>query len=128
MPGKRLSTRRRKRAFTWGRYAETIAAIYLMAKGYWVLARRFRTPQGEIDLIVRRGNSIAFVEVKARASLRHCLEAVTPHSECRLSRAAGIWLAQRPFYASFTWRYDIVAIRPWRLPVHVISAFEARET
>lgn len=126
-PPRKAITRRRQRAFIWGTYAEVIAAIYLMAKGYVVLARRFRTPQGEIDLIARRASTIAFVEVKARASLSQCLEAVTPRAEWRLSRAAGLWLARNPSYAPFTLRYDILAIRPWRAPVHIISAFEARE-
>src|SRR5580693_309577 len=56
-------------AFRAGLSAETRAAAYLMAKGYRILARRFRTPYGEIDLVARKRNLVAFVEVKARASL-----------------------------------------------------------
>jgi len=57
----------RRRREGWGRKAESLAAFALRLKGYRVLARRLRTPAGEIDLIVRRGATIAFVEVKARA-------------------------------------------------------------
>jgi hypothetical protein len=58
----------RRRREGWGRKAESLAAFALRLKGYRVLAGRLRTPAGEIDLIVRRGATIAFVEVKARAT------------------------------------------------------------
>jgi putative endonuclease len=56
-------------AFKTGLSAETRAAAFLMAKGYRILAKRFRTPYGEIDIVARRRNLLAFIEVKARASL-----------------------------------------------------------
>jgi putative endonuclease len=65
-------------AFQTGLSAESRAAALLMAKGYRILAKRFRTPHGEIDLVAKRRNLIAFVEVKARASLDEAAYAVTP--------------------------------------------------
>ena len=68
-------------AFRTGLSAETRAAAYLMAKGYRILAKRFRTPHGEIDLVAKRRNLIAFVEVKARATLDDAAFAVTPRQQ-----------------------------------------------
>jgi putative endonuclease len=65
-------------AFRTGLSAESRAAAYLMAKGYRILAKRYRTPHGEIDIVAKRRNLIAFVEVKARASLDEAAFAVTP--------------------------------------------------
>jgi putative endonuclease len=69
---------KRRAAFRTGVSAELCAAAYLIAKRYRILARRFRTPFGEIDLVARRGNLVVFVEVKARASLEEAAYAVTP--------------------------------------------------
>ena len=71
----------RQVAFRLGLSAESRAAAYLMAKGYRILAKRFRTPYGEIDIIARRRNLLAFVEVKARATLDDAAFAVTPRQQ-----------------------------------------------
>src|SRR5713226_10219808 len=75
-------------AFRTGLSAEARAAAYLMAKGYRILAKRFRTPHGEIDVVAKRRNLIAFVEVKARASLDEAAFAVTPRQQARILDAA----------------------------------------
>lgn len=75
-------------AFQTGISAESRAAAFLIAKGYRILARRFRTPHGEIDIVARRRNLIAFVEVKARASLDEAAFAVTPRQQQRIIDAA----------------------------------------
>src|SRR6267154_6573847 len=74
----KLAAPERVAAFRTGISAESRAAVYLMAKGYRILAKRFRTPYGEIDIVARRRNLVAFVEVKARASLDEAAYAVTP--------------------------------------------------
>lgn len=79
-------------AFRTGLSAETRAAALLMAKGYRILARRFRTPHGEIDLVAKRRNLLAFVEVKARATLDDAAFAVTPRQQARIINAAQAWL------------------------------------
>ena len=76
-----------------GRWGETVAAEYLQAEGYRVIARGWRCPRGEIDIIAQRGGFTAFVEVKTRRSLRfgHPLEAITPDKFSRLRVLAGEW-------------------------------------
>ena len=112
-------------AFRTGLSAESRAAAYLMAKGYRVLAKRFRTPQGEIDLVARKRNLVAFVEVKARASLDEAAYAVTPRQQARIIAAAQAWLMAHPEHAEFELRFDAVLIAPRRLPRHLLAAFDA---
>ncbi len=114
---------RRKGAERLGRWAEFAAAWMLRLKGYRVLERRFRTPSGEIDLIVRRGNLIAAVEVKARSDQAAAAAAVTPHQQTRISNAMAIFLGRRAAYAGLDVRFDAVLIAPWRLPRHVPAAW-----
>ncbi|MET0222305.1 MAG: YraN family protein [Tardiphaga sp.] len=112
-------------AFATGLSAESRAAALLLAKGYRILARRFRTPHGEIDIVARKRNLIAFVEVKARASLDDAAYAVTPRQQARISDAAQGWLMAHPEHAEFDLRFDVVLIAPRHLPRHLIAAFDA---
>ena len=112
-------------AFRTGVSAEARAAAYLMAKGYRILARRFRTPHGEIDLVARKRNLVAFVEVKARATLDEAAYAVTPRQQARIINAAQAFLIEHPEYAAFELRFDAVLIAPRRLPRHLLVAFDA---
>ena len=112
-------------AFRTGISAESRAAAFLMAKGYRILAKRYRTPHGEIDLVARRRNLIAFVEVKARASLDEAAYAVTPRQQQRIINAAQGWLAVHPEHAEFELRFDAMLIAPRSLPRHVLAAFDA---
>jgi len=112
-------------AFQTGLSAETRAAAYLMAKGYRILAKRFKTPYGEIDLVVRRRNLIAFVEVKARSKFDDAAYAVTPRQQKRIIDAAQAWLMAHPEHANFELRFDAMLIAPRRLPRHLPAAFDA---
>ena len=112
-------------AFRTGLSAETRAAAYLMAKGYRILAKRFRTPYGEIDLVARKRNLVAFVEVKARASLDEAAYAVTPRNQRRIIDAAQAWLMTHPEHADFDLRFDVILIAPRHLPRHLLAAFDA---
>ena len=112
-------------AFRAGLSAESFAAAYLIAKGYRILARRFRTPHGEIDIVAKRRNLIAFVEVKARASLDEAAFAVTPRQQARIINAAQAWLASHPEHAEFELRFDAILIAPRQLPRHLLAAFDA---
>ena len=107
-------TRDRRRAEKSGRGAERLAAIILMLKGFSILARRFKAPTGEIDLIVRRGRLLVFVEVKARASLDAATDAVSATARRRIEAAAGAFLARHPDLAQMDMRYDIFAVAGWR--------------
>jgi putative endonuclease len=112
-------------AFRTGLSAEARAAAYLIAKGYRILAKRFRTRYGEIDLVVRRRNLVVFVEVKARASLDDAAYAVTPRQQRRIIDAAQAWLMAHPEHAELELRFDAVLVAPRRLPRHLLAAFDA---
>jgi putative endonuclease len=124
-PEPRAAAPERLAAFRTGISAEGRAAACLMAKGYRILARRYRTPHGEIDIVARRRNLIAFVEVKARATLDEAAFAVTPRQQQRIIDAAQGWLAAHPEHAEFELRFDAMLIAPGRLPRHVLAAFDA---
>jgi putative endonuclease len=112
-------------AFRTGLSAESRAAAFLMAKGYRILAKRFRTPHGEIDIVARRRNLLAFIEVKARASLDEAAYAVTPRQQQRIIDAAQGWLVAHPEHADFELRFDAMLIAPRHLPRHLLAAFDA---
>jgi putative endonuclease len=121
----KLAAPARVAAFRTGLSAEGRAAAYLMLKGYRILARRFRSPYGEIDIVARRRNLLAFVEVKARASLDEAAYAITPRQQQRIIEAAQAWLMAHPEHADFDLRFDAMLIAPRRLPRHLIAAFDA---
>ncbi len=119
-------TERRRGAHLFGLKAELIAALLLRLKGYRILARRFVVSGGEIDLIARKGGSIAFVEVKARDDLEQALLSISATKQRRISRAARVWLARNPWAAGLTFRGDAVFIAPRRLPRHAPSAYSLK--
>jgi putative endonuclease len=121
----KLAAPARLAAFRTGLSAESRAAAYLMVKGYRILARRFRTPYGEIDIVARRRNLLAFVEVKARGNLDEAAYAVTPRQQQRIIEAAQAWLMAHPEHADFDMRFDVMLIAPKRLPRHLLAAFDA---
>lgn len=108
----------RRQAFRLGLDAEAWAALWLQAKGYRILARRYLRAGGEIDLVVRRGGVLVFVEVKARPSHDEALASITPGKLARISRAARAFLAGMPGGAAIV-RCDAVLVAPWRWPRHV---------
>ncbi|MCW1842092.1 YraN family protein [Prosthecomicrobium hirschii] len=113
-------------AYRWGLSAETRAAWLLRLKGYAILDRRFRAAGGEIDLVARRGRTVVFVEVKARATLDAALEALDDRTARRIAAAAEIWIARRPALQDFDQRFDLVAVVPRRWPHHMPDAFRPR--
>lgn len=117
----------RQVAFRLGLSAESRACAYLIAKGYRIAARRFKTPVGEIDIVARRGRTLVFVEVKARAALDAAAEAVTPRTRRRIVAAAQAWLTAHPDDVMRDMRFDVVLVAPGRLPRHLMAAFDASE-
>lgn len=116
------STHSRALAHRRGILAERVALAVLRLKGYRVLAFRYRVHGGEIDIIVRRGDTVAFVEVKVRPTLDEAKTAVSFSKGRRISRAARVWLAANPWAAPLTLRGDAIFVAPWCWPRHVIAA------
>ncbi|MEL6735010.1 MAG: YraN family protein [Pseudomonadota bacterium] len=108
----------RQKAERKGHRAERLAAWALRLKGYRIVGQRFKTPVGEIDLIARKGNTIAFVEVKARADAQVALDSVTFKSQRRISKAGLWWIGRQKDHAKLSWRFDVVAVVPRRWPIH----------
>ena len=117
---------RRIHAYRKGHRGEWLAALSLMLKGYRILARRYRTRLGEIDLIARRGDLVLIVEVKARPTLIAGMEALNRASERRIEGAADLWLSRQPDHGRLSLRFDMMAVLPRRWPVHVENIFQAR--
>jgi putative endonuclease len=115
---------KRSAAFRLGVSAEGRAAWFLAAKGYRELAQRRKSPVGEIDLVVKRGQLIAFVKVKARAQLEAAAEAVLPRKRHHIIATAEAWLAAHPEHAGYDMRFDAELVAPGRMPQHIQAAFE----
>lgn len=105
-----------------GRFSELVAAAVLMAKGYRILARRCRTPYGEIDLIAVRRRRLAFVEVKRRATRLEAEAAVSVRQAGRIAQAAEFWVSRNTRYQDHERGLDVVFVIPRRLPVHLPDA------
>ena len=113
----------RRRAERRGRFSEYVAALYLLLKGYRIVALRHRTQLGEIDIIARKRDLVIFVEVKARRDERATVDAVGHAAQRRIRAASDLWLARQDEFGRLSQRYDIVAVRPGRLPRHFQDAF-----
>ena len=115
----------RRIAFRFGLSAESRAAAFLVAKGYRILARRFRTSHGEIDIVAMRRGVLVFIEVKARDSFDAAAEAIGKRQQKRIIAAAQLWLAAHPEDVMRDMRFDVVLVVPGRLPRHLPAAFDA---
>jgi len=124
-PRKAAPRPERLAAFRLGLSAESRAAMFLIAKGYRILARRWKTPFGEIDIVARRRHSLVFVEVKAREHIDDAAEAVTERTKRRIVAAAEFWLAQHATDEAPEIRFDAILIAPGRMPRHIANAFDA---
>jgi putative endonuclease len=112
-------------AFRLGLSAESRAAMLLMAKGYRIAARRYKTPFGEIDIVARRRNTLVFVEVKARETVDDAALAVTERGKRRILGAAEAWLAHHSGDAQRLIRFDVILVTPGKMPRHLANAFDA---
>ena len=115
----------RQVAFRTGISAESRAAAFLVAKGFRILARRWRCPLGEIDIVARRRGLLVFVEVKARERLDDAAWSVTERQRTRIAAAAEVWLAQNPDDRIRDIRFDAMLVAPGRIPRHITAAFDA---
>ncbi|MGN1063409.1 MAG: YraN family protein [Alphaproteobacteria bacterium] len=110
-----------------GHLCEKAALLYLMLKGYLPVAMNVVTGRGtgagEIDLIMRRGKTLVFVEVKKRSSYCRGVEAITGKNQMRVARASAVFLQRHPAYQGYDVRYDAVVCVPWQWPKHIKGAW-----
>ena len=88
-----------------------------------MLAQRFKTPVGEIDLVAKRASVIAFIEVKARPTVAAAIESVSARQRRRIGRAAQVFMQKRPDFADKQMRFDIILVTPNKLPDHILDAW-----
>jgi putative endonuclease len=113
---------KRERAETRGRRGETIAAWWLRLQGWRIVGERVRTARGEVDLIARRGKTLAFIEVKARKSDADLAIAID-HPRLRRVAAAADVLYPRYAQGAENVRIDVILVAPWRLPHHLVNVW-----
>lgn len=118
----------RRTARRWGLWAERLCVLSLRMRGYRILARGVRIAgrghhAGEIDIIARRGNVVAFIEVKARSDRETALEALRPTQKQRIMRSAEAFIVRTPGLSDADVRFDLMIVMPWRWPDHLIDAW-----
>ena len=115
----------RRRAQRRGRAAEWLCLWHLRVHGWRILARDWRCPAGEIDILARRGKVLAVIEVKSRGELATAAMALAPRQRRRIARAAEAFLLQRSDLARLDLRFDLMLVAPLRLPRHWRGAWRA---
>jgi putative endonuclease len=110
-----------------GRLAELLCRCHLRLRGWRIVARDWRCPQGEIDILARRGEVLAAIEVKTRRDAATAAEAVQRRQRRRIARAASAFLSTRPDLAGLALRFDVMLVAPARLPVHLAGAWQGEE-
>ncbi len=114
----------RRAAFRRGRRGERTALWWLRLKGYRILAQDYRSPAGEIDVVARRGATLAIIEVKSRDNVAAAAEAITPRQRRRIFGAARLFVAHHPRHGDCTIRFDIMLVTPGRWPRHIVNAWQ----
>jgi len=113
----------RVKAYRRGVFAETVAALMLRLKGHRIVARRYKTPVGEIDLVALKGKRLAFVEVKRRQTREDAAWTLPAKQRRRIVRAAQYWLSAHPDFAGDDMAFDVVLAAPWAWPRYIANAF-----
>ena len=110
-----------------GHLAEKIACLFLMLKGWWPVRLNFivgrGTGAGEVDLIMKRGKTLIFVEVKYRSTLIQAMEAIGIQNQIRVAKTSAVFLQQNPRFRDCQIRYDAVLLAPNRWPKHLPNAW-----
>lgn len=113
---------RRENAEKRGRRGETIAAWWLRFQGWHIVGERVKTPRGEVDLIARRGKTLAFIEVKTRKKDAD-LSLAIDHPRLRRVAAAADLLYPRYAKGAENVRIDVILVAPWQLPHHLVNVW-----
>tara|TARA_R110000787_G_scaffold77001_5_gene169473 strand:- start:553 stop:951 length:399 start_codon:yes stop_codon:yes gene_type:complete len=112
---------KRKRAEKAGRRAETLCGFWLRLKGYRILATRYRSPLGEIDIIAKRANLIAAIEVKNRTNRAYALLAIRPQQQNRIARALESYAGHVGHQGDL--RLDLMIVGKWYQIEHLKNAW-----
>ena len=118
------SSQKRKQTYEAGLFAEFLAKVLFRLKGYRIIEQRYKTGLGEIDLIVKRGSHISFVEVKYRKTLEDAAFSLSHHQKKRISKTAANWLAKHDDLSYESLSFDVVLFAPWKRPAHITNAFD----
>ncbi len=113
----------KQKSWRLGMFAETVCIWFLRFKGYRILARRYKTKVGEIDIIASKSGGIFFIEVKARPDLRTGLECISPKQKLRIQHAAQIFLSRTRKKTFNQLRFDVMVVVPWGMPHHLKDAW-----
>jgi putative endonuclease len=113
-------------SYSKGIFAESMAALYLKAKGYKILEMRYKTKYGEIDIIAIKSGVLVFAEVKARADKAQALESVTPRTQKRIANSALYFLSENEIYNDYDMRFDFIGIVNGFSIHHLDNAWEAQ--
>ena len=122
-----MASPKRKLAEKTGKRAEAIARLWLRLKGSRILNYRFKTKVGEIDIIAKKGRTIAIIEVKARQTKIAALQSITFKQRQRIERTTELWLKRTGFGNTRSLRFDIIAIVPKHFPIHIKQAWQSGE-
>jgi putative endonuclease len=123
--GTARSIESRRRAERRGRLAEFLCRSHLRLRGWRILARDWRCPSGEIDILARRGGTLAVIEVKSRRDFATAVTSLSPRQRRRIGRAAEMFLTSRPDLADLALRFDVMLVEDWRLPRHLRDAWRS---
>jgi putative endonuclease len=115
----------RRKAERRGRLAEFLCRWHLRLRGWHIVARHWRCPAGEIDILARRGRVLAIIEVKSRRDLASAAASLLPRQRRRIARAASAFLMTRPDLAALTLRFDVMLVAPPRPPRHLAGAWRS---
>lgn len=116
----RSPLKKKIKAYHFGLWAEMVAVLYYMFKGYMPVARRYKTKMGEIDLIVASGTQVIFVEVKARKR-GDGMFPLHPAQLKRIQHAAMLFVAKHVSFANVAQSVDLLMVRPWGWPQRIRS-------
>jgi putative endonuclease len=116
---------RRRQARRRGQWAEALCRWHLRLRGWRIVACDWRCPSGEIDILARRRNVLAAIEVKSRGDYASGAAALLPRQRRRIARAAEAFLVMRPDLAALAVRFDVMVVEPRRLPRHLPGAWRS---
>ncbi len=102
-----------------GYWGEFFSILLLKLKGYKILAHRYKTKVGEIDIIAQKRDTIIFVEVKSRKNEEKCIIAITQKQLHRIQNASQIFLQNNPALQECFSRYDVILVSNWKFPIHL---------